>query len=540
MANQVLSAAPREPAEGVPARAGIRAHLLWAALVIVVSLPLWANPIRFVFNDDGLFALQIAWHVERDRRSTFNGVTPTNGYSPLWMAFNVLAMGLARASRPQALYVMMAMEVMLLAGAVFCYRALAARLEVARVWPGTAALLSLSVFKLYGMETFLAIALIVALAIQLLRATREDSPSQWCWFGVLGGLLTLARLDDILLPLVALALSAQGRRRWMRLLCAGLPLVLLAGPYLLYNRFNYGYFGPISEAIKNSFPHLRASWAALGPTGVAFGIVGIAGLIASCLGEGHGAARRLLRVMSLAALTQVVCIFLFSRGWGSQQAGYYTLGIVALALSLDFLATVGAGCLHPRSPSLTHKMSAVALALLVAALILRSATRAMGYVVGVARGKIELGRGTAEDCAIKLAAWMDANLPAGSRMLVSDYPGVLAYRSRVAIVPLDGLMNDYQYNDYLVRHGIAQFIAANGIDYYAGDEEQNDERARTFSEGGCIRIEVRAPLYRQPGGSFLIRRSARILDVSKFCASAAEHIPFGAIWRLTPAPGCGP
>ena len=59
-----------------------------AAFALLIALPYASMPIPRLLNwvaDDGFYYLQIARHIAHGGPSTFDGVTRTNGYHPLWM-----------------------------------------------------------------------------------------------------------------------------------------------------------------------------------------------------------------------------------------------------------------------------------------------------------------------------------------------------------------------------------------------------------------------------------------------------------------------
>ncbi|HMI30346.1 MAG TPA: hypothetical protein VK527_01310, partial [Candidatus Limnocylindrales bacterium] len=73
-----------------------------ALILILVTaayvLPAQLNPRRFP-SDDSFFYLQVARNIAAGHGSTFNTVSPTNGYHPLWMVPCVLAEAIARGDR---------------------------------------------------------------------------------------------------------------------------------------------------------------------------------------------------------------------------------------------------------------------------------------------------------------------------------------------------------------------------------------------------------------------------------------------------------
>jgi hypothetical protein len=88
------------------------------ALVVVVLLALYALPAQLrpdhFFQDDSYFYLQIASNIVKGEGSTFHGITPTNGYHPLWMPFCVLAFLLASGDKLVGLHLVTLLQPLLL------------------------------------------------------------------------------------------------------------------------------------------------------------------------------------------------------------------------------------------------------------------------------------------------------------------------------------------------------------------------------------------------------------------------------------------
>ena len=63
---------------------------------------------------------------------------------------------------------------------------------------------------------------------------------------------------------------------------------------------------------------------------------------------------------------------------------------------------------------------------------------------------------------------MKKNLPAESGVLVFDQPGALGYYSDLRVLPVDGLINDFAYNEDIIRLGIVAYLRTKGVTYYVG------------------------------------------------------------------------
>ncbi len=82
----ILQTAPKPDRSGVLATIAFAAAL--AMFALLVALPYVTMPIPALLNwvaDDAFYYLQIARHIAASGTSTFDGITRTNGYHPLWM-----------------------------------------------------------------------------------------------------------------------------------------------------------------------------------------------------------------------------------------------------------------------------------------------------------------------------------------------------------------------------------------------------------------------------------------------------------------------
>jgi hypothetical protein len=83
-------------------RAGMAAGIATALLLALLALPALLWPNEFL-RDDSYFYLQIADRIVEGQGSTFHGLTPTNGYHPLWMGGAIAAVAVAGGDREQSL-----------------------------------------------------------------------------------------------------------------------------------------------------------------------------------------------------------------------------------------------------------------------------------------------------------------------------------------------------------------------------------------------------------------------------------------------------
>lgn len=220
-----------------------------------------------VVIDDGFYYLQIARNIARGHGSTFDRINPTNGYQPLW-ALTLVPVFWFTDSPEVGLKAAIVISTLLSGIALLLLYLALQRL----VGLGTALVAcGLVVANPYflkiltsGLETPLLFALLAATAAMwALRGERVLSGCRGACLGLglLLGLLVLTRLDMlfVLCPLGLVLLLWPGPARWTgRLLRAAwiaLPVVLLVGPYLLWNLVEHGSAIPVSGLVKGWASH---------------------------------------------------------------------------------------------------------------------------------------------------------------------------------------------------------------------------------------------------------------------------------------------
>lgn len=215
------------------------------------------------FIDDAFYYLVIARNFAASGVATFDGVTPTNGYHPLWM---LMEAGLFRAlgggrTLLEQLVAVKALELATLAAALlacaWAFRRLHGRTPLAWGFVGYALVLLAPAWPFFseGMETTLAAAL---LAVALLAAIE----GQGRLLAATLPLLLLARLDTLVFvigPIGAWWLARRGRREaWVLV-----PVAVVAIGFLGATWLATGSPTPISGQIKSSFPFVTAHWSFL-------------------------------------------------------------------------------------------------------------------------------------------------------------------------------------------------------------------------------------------------------------------------------------
>lgn len=204
--------------------------------------------------DDAYYYLLPACNFWKYGFYTFDGISHTNGFHPLWMGLlTVLALPLVLTGQTGQLPLLTELFSVLLT--VYTLQVLYGMLRTLGV-AKPVALPALALFagattelQLNGLETGLVLATMATLCLYVADRLTRGSPGKPVALAVLSLLVLFARLDGavLLLILYALLVKPFGPRR---VIVAGILLTLLASPYFALNLYHHGHLSPISGRVK--------------------------------------------------------------------------------------------------------------------------------------------------------------------------------------------------------------------------------------------------------------------------------------------------
>jgi hypothetical protein len=504
--------------QGVPVagkRTGDRADLdsgLWPRRVVLVLLAgytAWylflaiGAPLPAVVNgllDDSFYYLQVARHVARGLGSTFDGVEPTNGYHPLWMWLLIPVQAVTRGAPEASLRAALLLSGLLgLSSLWMLYRILRAR---AGEWAAVTGLLLFAWPRIFGLTTNLlesGITLLLFLSVAWVLGRGSTAPCMvdrggtvpWArarvpvvLLGVLLGAVCLARLDMVFLPaafgLIGLHAAWGQRFPWddeaapvrsrSGVLAATAGVLAVAGamvvPYLAWNLVRFGHLQPVSGFVKSTFPHPRPHLEYLGmykEFSLLLGL-GLVFLVAS-LRRGASVGLRILGLFGLAAALHMAWTVLFM-GWGVDR-WYFVLCVPAGLLGIPWLVEEAMARLS-RAPALPEvgRPSSGARPPSRAQRVARVTLVAGGIVaaVGVQAVSYSARFGRHLDATREVALWARDHLSADAVFGMSD-AGVFAFFSERVTVNLDGLINNYRYQEALRDGRFREYLASRRVGF---------------------------------------------------------------------------
>ncbi len=439
--------------ENLPGR-GVERGL---SAVFLGLVALWMGVLLLVpdrtFADDSYFYLMVAWHTAHGMGSTFNGLMPTNGYHPLWMLLCTLVYKVI-PGRAEAVHGIAAL-IALLDAVMLVMVARVLRRVGEHMWPVAFALLVPFCFgSQLGTEGALSGMSLALLMMTTWRfAGSGPTATNAAMFSSVVALAVLSRLDNIfIVGLVWLAVwslpGAEAReRRRLQVLWGAIPTVLWAG-YVGSNWVLFHTIEPISGRLKSTGRADHVLGANLPHTA----LIALAILVPSFVVVALRRRDLFFRVVEAPFALGVLChalyiVFLMSSEtrWTWYYTSWMLLGAVLLARACAIL--------------LEGRRAMAVAACWLAALVVAVSWWRVSY------GKFWRGPETRPPASFNAELYGREGI---RRAIAYDEPGVYAYYSDIAIVPVDGLMGDLAFQDELATKGVQEFVRREGIQAWIG------------------------------------------------------------------------
>ena len=461
------------------------AAVLAAVIAATVLLPDLERAVVFTAIDDGPYYQIVAENLARTGRLTYDGVSTTNGFQPLFMVIMVPIYWLI-ADPWTALKLVYCLIAGLALASCLLLGNISKRLGLTLSGFAVGFLLLFANLRSFTLifsllETPLLLLACLAYVAHALKAgeKRYTRGREAFVCGLLIGFAFLARTDSALLAVgftaLLLARTARGRQSLQVSVRAGAAAaggsLLLAGPYLIANWLTFGHLVPVSGYRKISavtdwrvlFQPLMSIYDYFIPRlALAMGLSDeydplILLVILACLAAAGGLLlttplrKRLGELFGLVgdflvfALLHFVVIYLFATEQVLVAAWYHVSELVAIALVAAFLM--------PRMKA--FDMTSVGL---VAAALVAQSLFYPGFVE----------RKTMTWAKLEAAEFIRENLPADARLAMYD-SGITSYFGRRNFVGLNGVIGDYAMADLVKAGRLAEVAERYGIEYLVLD-----------------------------------------------------------------------
>lgn len=461
-----------------------------ALRVILVSQDFGFILTNFV-PDDAFYYFKIAQNVLSGNGSTFDGMNFTNGYHPLWLVLLLPIFGAFSAGGTfdvAPIYAALSLAVAIDILTLVVLARIASR-YAGNAWARAAALAawSLNPFVVYeilnGLETSVSLFLISLFFLLAVSWRDRLSVRSLAVLGVVGGLMVLARLDNVfyILAFLAWALVAESGLRLKKVAVFCVTVALVASPWFVWNFAQSGMLFTSASVTATVVNH---------------------GLIVQDHGPGFPQKVKAAVYTTYFAMQDVLEktgmpeIFLVAMGMGlalilARRAKFEPKNVSIEAFlfagfALNFIANASIRWTYRNWYFIAFNIFAVAFlawllekhsermrAPLCAALMLIFVS---SFYIGWTR-HLE-SRESAQAEMLAATRWMNENLPEGSKIGVFN-AGVQAYFSKHAVVNLDGLVNN-EASSAMIEKRLWDYVRSEDIDYISDFDIYLNYRYRSF------------------------------------------------------------
>lgn len=447
----------------------LAAALLAALGVYIVLAPMRLLVMTIVF-DDAFYYFKIAENIVLGHGSTFDGITITNGYHPLWM----LVLTAIRAVVPGGEFFARAAVFISALFGVLAFRSFRSLLREEygaangiRTLAGIGFLIAF-IFSVYGLETWL----MTYLFVQLLRLHRRNEETLFAYpldvtmEGVCMALLMLARLDTAIYCVALVVAASPFLRRQLRrgrldgawksaAALAGPPLVL-AGGYLVSLLLSTGDWRTVSHTAKTIAEIPYAMQAS--PRGFAhlrivlenrvFAFMCALPIVSMCIVLWTRRARGHTAVALAAGCLVHLTAILFAMNWGEQIWYFFPFLIVVLFIAPRMWHAI------PRPEAIPPRYRG--LAIVFVSLVLLS-----GLGAKMRFDENDYGHMIMFDLAHQIPV-----ITPDSASIGAPYSGMIGYFGERRVFALDGLVTDHAYLAAVRSGRIAKYLRERRITYF--------------------------------------------------------------------------
>jgi hypothetical protein len=517
---------------------GLLLVTLWPAIFGDLETLIWACGF-----DDGYYYLQIARNTTGGHGLSFDRLHRTNGFHPLWQAILLPLYALIREPET-ALRAAVILQTILLGAATFLLaKTLRTHFPPFAVYTGILILAYRRLNTLFTsyMESavlYLAMTFVLIMFYQVQQKWQKGETPSKRTFWLLGtaiGLLVTARIDYSFFAvtlLIILALQAALRKKkWFaiapHILPLGLPALLLLGPFLIWNQLTFSHVSTISAAIKSGFRLENLRLQGLLRWGLDYFLVILlifVMFLAFILLQTKFKQKpfwiqlphpltEATAALSTGVLVHFLVTLLLSKfGLGVWYfAGYLPIFQLWVVILLTLLFTTFRG----KQRFLLQWLMVLILPFVIAATHLYAIRQKAQGDVGFLNKAYQAGQ------------WVRTNLPEDAILGMAD-AGIFSYASDRSVINLDGVVNNFHYQERLLRYEFREYLLDNNVGYLVSNavpvdqyEERGYFRFCSYSfqydvSGGCLNLTRDREIYRS--ASFDYRGAQRYLIIWQFDA----------------------
>ena len=224
--------------------------------------------IIFRVPDDASYYLKIAENFNAGKGFSFDGIHQTNGFQPMWQYILIALTFMIKTNQETTLRIVLILQVLLLfISGILLYRFLSVHFNGKIIFlSGIIYILFIFFQSVNAMETSLLVFMIstVLYFSERVNISGTNSPKNIFFLGILFGLLILARLDSVFFAVPAVLFlilkksgDINGRKNIREFILMSSGIAVILTPYLFYNFIEFGNIIPVSGYLKSAFPEIK-------------------------------------------------------------------------------------------------------------------------------------------------------------------------------------------------------------------------------------------------------------------------------------------
>jgi hypothetical protein len=399
--------------------------------------------------------------------SSFDNVNKTSGYHPLYMALLSGVSFFLPLSGQQGIITVFALDMlMFLVFSLFIVKIMdKLKLNIFSKLITVLLLVCSLAFNDFGIEVRLLLPLYWLLVLLLLNNYRN-----YLVLGVISALIFLTRIDSIIfIFFITLFLLFENKqfdiKKIKNIFFFILPIIIM---FFLYILFSWIYFGHISSV---------SSWLKFGFNGVGYpivhGFLGVRARFLACIlpalvfliyfsknifYKKYTPELLLFFLMNLSNLAFLLVISNLSRG--GLASWYFGLSISISIITSVYLFKFFFG--DKVNSVRLIKLLQVSFILILTVALLIFLNRKLNYHY--------------QDDAISISRWINENFDKNKNIFQVDNSGFTGYLSNRNIINGDGLINSWEYQDYLRNNDLVGYFKKYSINYIIWDKYHDEKQ----------------------------------------------------------------
>ncbi len=449
-------------------------RLILIFIFLVGIIFVFISPIKFLINftnDDSFFYIKTAYNFSKGYGSTFDLVNPTNGYHPLWfiiLSTYFFILNFCIPYTPELYFRFTVLLEFILCTLIFFIlnkslnlNGIKDRMKYLGLF---SSLFLLFVFRDFGLEPHL-ICFLISLYIYVKSVEINSNSNHLNYKCLLLILLFLSRIDFLfsVLPVIIFSdyLTSAREYRNKFIFLSVLSLVIISFAYFLFNYMVFGHFLPISGFIKNSFPD------------ICFGRN-----LQVLLNPGYLTNQFVKLIFTLATILTFI-VFLWNKNFRSRlkEIDLFVFGICCSSMVFMLIhLSFNTQSLREWYVAFPSFVSSILLVRALMAIFARLYYSALTLFIFIFAANFYLTRieNSKWDNVYDYAKELKNKTSNEDRIYQIDLCGIVGFFSERKIVNGDGLINSFEYQEYLVKNKLIQYLREKKINLYSTHSDEGN------------------------------------------------------------------